>query len=79
MRIQARADHASGPAGVDGALALIGAATRGHARSTRLNDNPPDTAWRADQAGNLRWAPSEVGSLNRMITDTLVTLLMEVP
>jgi hypothetical protein len=79
VRIQAKQDHASGPGGIDCALTLVAAATRGRARSTRLNDNSPDTTWRPDQAGRLRWAPSDAGDLNRMLTDRLVSLLKEVP
>jgi len=79
IRIQAEQDHASGPGGVDGALALIAAATRGATPSTRLNDNAPDTAWRLDQARTIRWAPSEAGALNRLLIDTLVGLLEEDP
>ncbi len=77
VRIQARRDHASGSAGLEGALAMVAAATRGSARSTRLNDNPPDTAWRTDQASSLDWAPSDAGNLNRLLIQTLVTRLGE--
>ena len=73
IRIQSKNDHASGPGGVDGALSLIALSTRGLAESTRLNDNPADTAWRIDQANDMRWAPSDVTSLNRLIIDTVIS------
>ncbi|MCO4774195.1 MAG: hypothetical protein KDA24_29460 [Deltaproteobacteria bacterium] len=71
IRIQARDDHALGPRGAQGAVALVAEAARGRAPHTRLNDNRPDVAWRADQVEEISWAPSSPSRLNRMLLEVL--------
>jgi hypothetical protein len=78
IRVQAREDHALGASGVDCALALVAAATRGRAPWTQLNDNPRDTAWRSDQKEVLRWAPSESAALSDWLLTLSTRLLTEV-
>lgn len=75
VRIQSDVDHAAGAAGRTGALELVRAAARGEATTSRLNDNPPDTAWRDDQLEELRWADSSSGSLNRVLLREIKALL----
>ena len=67
LRIQGAVDHALGPRGKSGALALVAAASRGRSPEARLNDNPPGRSWRPGQIDSLRWAPSSAGALNRLL------------
>jgi len=71
QRIQARQDHALGERGAAGAVALVAAAARGRAPSTRLNENAPDVPWRPDQLETLSWAPRATGPLNRLLLSTI--------
>jgi hypothetical protein len=71
LRLQAKVDHALGPRGREGALALVAAASRGLSPSAQLNDNPPGRSWRVDQGDDLRWAPSAAAPLNRLLLDVL--------
>lgn len=70
IRVQARSDHGN-KRGVSNSLELVARATRGLARSSRLNTNERDVAWRADQADGLAWAPSGAGPLNRLLVATI--------
>ena len=74
VRIQGRNDHSQGAGGQEGALRLIAGATRGLAKSTLLWNNPPDTAWRAEQTQELHWAPQGIQALNRVLLSCAVEL-----
>lgn len=71
IRVQARQDHLLDEKGAAGAVALVAAATQGRSPSTRLNDNPPDVAWRKDQIESLSWAPRGAAPLNRLLLTTI--------
>ena len=75
LRVQARDDHSLGAGGQQSALRLVAEATRGVARNTRLWGNPPDTAWRPQQAEQLTWAPRDTSGLNQLLLQSVLELL----
>ena len=74
IRLQGRADHSLGTGGQQCALRLVSAATQGEAKSTVLWNNPSDTAWRAEQAKELKWAPQDTKALNRVLLRCILEL-----
>jgi len=75
IRVQARDDHALGARGVHGAIALVAEAAHGRGVETRLNDNRPNVAWRADQIEEISWAPDAPGPLNALLLRILADRL----
>lgn len=75
VRIQAREDHGLDARGVDGAISLVAVASAGRCPETRLNDNPPNVAWRPDQIEEIRWAPDAPGALNSFMLNLIAERL----
>jgi pimeloyl-ACP methyl ester carboxylesterase len=57
FRYQAQRDHVQGTY-KGHAIELINLATKGEAKWTRLNDNPPNTVFDQERVKDYRWAPS---------------------